>query len=258
MRKIPNFNFPAFEAATKHLRLLGHEVFSPAERDLQDGFDPTKDEPHGIDYYMAIDLPEVCKCEAVVLLPGWERSEGCSIEISVARAVRKKVIRIEDLCPEVAWTCANVVSKHLDVLNPVSNPVELKAPETQNYLQVSGVKEVRITDASGGQKCTKLERFDLIPMWALREIARVYGYGESKYPSDAKGPNWRKGYKWGLSFGAMLRHVSLFWLGQDIDPETGLHHMGHAAWHCLTLMTFWREKLGTDDRFDKTGGPEKS
>ena len=107
------------------------------------------------------------------------------------------------------------------------------------------MSEVRITDPdTGAQKGQKLERFDLIPFDALEELARVYGVGAKKYDDD----NWIGGYRWRLSLGALLRHVSRFMLGEDRDPETGCHHLAHAAWHCLTVMTFAMRKLGTDDR----------
>lgn len=40
MRGYPDFNFPAFIAAAAWLRAAGHEVFNPAERDLDNGFSP--------------------------------------------------------------------------------------------------------------------------------------------------------------------------------------------------------------------------
>jgi hypothetical protein len=105
--------------------------------------------------------------------------------------------------------------------------------------------EVRIKDpTTGGEKGQKDERFDLIPFDALEEVARVYGVGARKYSAD----NWLKGYRWRLSAGAMLRHVARFMVGEDRDPETGCLHLAHAAWHCLTLMTFGMRGLGTDDR----------
>ena len=97
---------------------------------------------------------------------------------------------------------------------------------------------------TGGQKGIKTERFDLIPVWALEEIARVFGWGAGKYEDD----NWRRGYSWRLSFGAMMRHAWAFWRGEVQDQESGLHHLSHVAWHCLVMMTFWHESLGTDDR----------
>ncbi len=105
--------------------------------------------------------------------------------------------------------------------------------------------EQRIVDpVTGGEKGQKEERFDLFPFDALEEVARVYGKGAQKYSDD----NWLRGYAWRLSAGALLRHVSRFMCGEDRDPETGCLHLAHAAWHCLTLITFNLRGLGTDDR----------
>ena len=109
------------------------------------------------------------------------------------------------------------------------------------------MREVIVTDPeTGGRKAVKRERFDLIPVWALEEIARVFGWGALKYDDD----NWRRGYSWRLSFGAMMRHAWAFWRGEDLDQESGLHHLAHAAWHCMVLMTYWKRGLGKDDRAD--------
>jgi len=96
MRGLPDFNFPAFDAAADDLRSRGFDVFSPAEldRDL-DG--PGVERPF-VDY-MARDLPEVCSADAIVLLPGWQRSTGARLEAHVAAAVGVKVWRYPDLAP---------------------------------------------------------------------------------------------------------------------------------------------------------------
>lgn len=105
--------------------------------------------------------------------------------------------------------------------------------------------EIRIVDPkTGGAKGQKDERFDLMPFEALEELARVYGIGARKYDDD----NWRRGYRYRLSAGALMRHVSRWMQREDRDPETGCHHLAHAAWHCLTLITFQMLGLGTDDR----------
>ena len=80
-----------------------------------------------------------------------------------------------------------------------------------------------------------------------KELGLVCGFGAQKYDDD----NWRKGYSWRLSFGAMLRHIHAFWRGEDNDPESGLSHLAHAAWHCMVLFTFsrGRDRYGIfDDR----------
>ena len=85
MRGYPAFNFPAFAEAATRLRAAGHEVWSPAENDVEaDGFDPTKDAPRSMAHYMGRDLPAVCASEAVAVLAGWRKSQGARLEVHVA------------------------------------------------------------------------------------------------------------------------------------------------------------------------------
>lgn len=107
--------------------------------------------------------------------------------------------------------------------------------------------EVRVTDPeTGGQKGEKPEAYALIPVEALAEIARVYGYGAKKYEPN----NWRRGYAWSLSYSAMQRHLNAFWGGEEIDPESGLPHLAHAGFHILTLLTYssFEQYADKDDR----------
>lgn len=104
--------------------------------------------------------------------------------------------------------------------------------------------EVRVTSASGGEKGSKLARYDLIPSEALRTVAELYGRGAQKYAEH----NWRRGYDWSLSFAALQRHAWQFWAGEDNDAETGLPHMASVAFHALALLTFMSEQPGYDNR----------
>lgn len=107
MRGYPAFNFPAFDAAAVALRALGHEVFSPAERDRRSGFDETPYTtkqsaavaPDTFDLYFAMrdDLNYIINhADAVALLPGWERSSGATLERRVAEATGKAVLYVVD------------------------------------------------------------------------------------------------------------------------------------------------------------------
>ena len=114
-------------------------------------------------------------------------------------------------------------------------------------------EEVRVTDPeTGGQKGVKIARLDLIPVYAQIEEAKVHGMGALKYAPY----NWRKGYAWSLSYGAMQRHLAAFWNGEDFD-ESGLPHLAHARWHTGVLLEFMRYDLGTDDRVSKLFSEEE-
>lgn len=109
----------------------------------------------------------------------------------------------------------------------------------------SDPKEERVVNAdTGGEKGSKLERFDLIPTAPLAEVARHYGRGASKYEDR----NWERGYKWSLSYAALQRHANAFWGGETFDPETGSHHLAAVVFHALAMMEWGRTHPELDDR----------
>lgn len=105
--------------------------------------------------------------------------------------------------------------------------------------------EVRTVSSTGGEKGTKEERFDLLPWEAIAKVARHYGKGAEKYEAH----NWRRGYEWSKSYAALMRHLTAFWSGEDIDEETGSPHMAAVVFHALTLLTFMDEQRDFDDRY---------
>jgi hypothetical protein len=102
---------------------------------------------------------------------------------------------------------------------------------------------------TGGEKGKKLAELGAIDPTALLELAKVAGYGSKKYSRL----NYMRGYAWSLSFDAMMRHLLAFWSGESYDPESGLHHLAHAGWHCMTLMSYDERDIGTDDRYNSGG-----
>lgn len=107
MRGIPEFNFPAFNAAAKELRAKGHTVFNPAERDIErhNGVDISKgnetgDEElcakeHGFSLRQALkeDTEFIClHADTIAMLPGWEESLGAKAELALARALGHRVL----------------------------------------------------------------------------------------------------------------------------------------------------------------------
>ena len=76
-------------------------------------------------------------------------------------------------------------------------------------------------------------RYGLLPAHALDEIVKVLTAGSIKYDDD----NWKivaDGQK--RYFDATLRHIFAFKRGEQFDPETGLHHLAHAATNLLFLI----------------------
>lgn len=108
--------------------------------------------------------------------------------------------------------------------------------------------EVIVTnEKTGGMKGVKPERYSLLPWPQVREIAKVYAFGAEKYDEF----NWCKGYDWSKSYDSLVRHAEQFWSGENNDPESGLPHLAHAAFHCLALMHFMEHHADLDDRYSK-------
>lgn len=113
MRGLPGLNFLAFEQATIRLRDLGHEVTSPAEKDIEAGFSSENQRPW-IECACE-DALAVLQSEAIALLPGWERSRGTRFEVMAALAADN---HIEILDAETLLPIENPLQKILDSDKP--------------------------------------------------------------------------------------------------------------------------------------------
>lgn len=81
MSGMPEHNFPAFDGAAEVLRSAGFEVVNPADLDRADPL--PKGTPREV--YLRRDIPYVCQCNALVMLPGWLNSWGATFEADIAK-----------------------------------------------------------------------------------------------------------------------------------------------------------------------------
>lgn len=91
-------------------------------------------------------------------------------------------------------------------------------------------------------------RMDLVPVTAMRAMARGFGYGADKYEAW----NWTKGLSTGRLYGALLRHLTAWWDGEEMDQESGLSHLDHVLCCAAMLEGTVTGRLGEDDRPAKT------
>lgn len=97
---------------------------------------------------------------------------------------------------------------------------------------------------SGARFNTGKTRFDLIPMSSLRTAAEVLEYGTEKYAAW----NWAKGMPWSVPYACMMRHLDAWYRGEEIDPESGKSHLGHAMCNLLMLTHYEDFYPEGDDR----------
>lgn len=278
MRGLPEFNFPAFDKGARHLEAMGHEVFNPADRDRSVGFSTKGMTGHEDLAAEGFSLREALHADtewislhadAIALLPGWEKSSGVAAEVALARALGLPVVLTEDFISHARQIGDGsrgipdsiLIKTDVKPSGTIQRPGKLVSSDElraslglplrpdaslADHLEShANRKEVRTTSSTGGEKGTKPERHDLIPVEALGQVAALYGRGAEKYAAH----NWRRGYEWSKSYAALQRHATQFWAGEDNDAEMGLPHMASVAFHALALLTFMDEQRSFDDRY---------
>lgn len=88
MTGIPDLNFPTFHRVAARYRADGFDVVNPAEINA----DPAA---AWVDC-MRADIRELVTCDAIVLLPGAERSRGATLELHIARALGMGVFELTE------------------------------------------------------------------------------------------------------------------------------------------------------------------
>lgn len=92
---------------------------------------------------------------------------------------------------------------------------------------------------------TDKDPLNLLPTEALRLVSRVLGHGATKYDPW----NWKQGLKSSRLYAACLRHLFAWSERQDIDEESKLPHLAHAACCLLFLLEQMGRRPDLDDRY---------
>lgn len=67
---------------------------------------------------------------------------------------------------------------------------------------------------------------------AMAALAEVAEYGANKYERG----NFSKGQYATITADCLMRHLMKWWAGEDMDDESGLHHLSHVLWNVCTLI----------------------
>lgn len=88
-------------------------------------------------------------------------------------------------------------------------------------------------------------RYDLIPPEVLEAIGRILTYGAEKYGDR----NWEQGgIGYSRYFAALMRHMWSYHSGEQLDPESGMSHLWHAACNiAMMIATVERSELASKD-----------
>lgn len=82
----PELNYPLFHSTAARLRKMGFEVISPAE--LNPITTPYREA-------MINDILALVQCDHIVMLDGWEKSKGATLEHHIAQVLGIQRIELE-------------------------------------------------------------------------------------------------------------------------------------------------------------------
>lgn len=126
-------------------------------------------------------------------------------------------------------TVEDTLRRHVAV-NEAIHDLKKKSKERKDLVASKGHNS---RNKSGAVKNDAMKpRMSLIPQLAKLEVAKVMTYGAEKYADY----NWMDGFDWTILTDAAERHITSFNCGEDVDAESGLHHLAHAA--CCVMMLY--------------------
>jgi hypothetical protein len=86
--------------------------------------------------------------------------------------------------------------------------------------------------------------WSLIPWGPLEEVVAVFEHGAEKYGVN----DWQKDVNRSVYWSALFRHAKSWFIGERIDPKSGLNHMAHVVANALILI--WKDDY--DSRIRKS------
>lgn len=152
--------------------------------------------------------------EALYMLPGWQQSKGANLEKLLAEATGIPCYDAETGLPVQEY----VVERAVRPANKAKTNDEGKLP------------------------------LAWLPWAAIEAIAEVQLFGHQKYKNFN---NYRLGMEVSRNASCALRHIMEYLKGNTIDPESGLHHLGHALCRLAFILQNEAEGTAIDDRYRK-------
>lgn len=96
-------------------------------------------------------------------------------------------------------------------------------------------------------------RLDLLPFDALMGIATTLTMGAVKYEDR----NWEQGLTFSRVMRALLGHILAWWMGVEIDAETGLKHIDQVGVNAVMLSHFAKDPEKYQEFDDRPEGADK-
>jgi hypothetical protein len=106
-------------------------------------------------------------------------------------------------------------------------------------------------DHKGSKNDSGKAPLHMIPEEALTGMAEAFDFGAKKYERF----NYKKGIEITRITDSLRRHTLAYLRGEDIDPESGLHHTKHILANAAMLEFMRINRPEMDDRWEDENVP---
>lgn len=115
----------------------------------------------------------------------------------------------------------------------------------QEYVEIMSESKTKKATGGGLRYNTGKAELHQVPSSLPLAVAKCLQYGAQKYEKG----NWRKGMSWMTVYDCLQRHM-LSWLdGEEVDEESNLPHLYHAASNVAFLIEYAQTCPDFDDRW---------
>lgn len=230
MRGIPDFNFPAFDAAQQKLEAEGYTVVSPAQEDRDAGEVHTEEAvaeayKNGGGPWVRRDVEIIMSLtkernDGIALLYGWEKSTGARAEIALAAWRGIQVV------PPEMWGCPTTASAN--ALEFPSNTAVAEAAAAfskfeEDHLGVQRCDAPQVnqetalvrTFSGGATREADTDKLDFEGFFSPA-VMYAFGFYMHQHQKQADGQmrasdNWQSGMPRAVLMKSFLRHAMELW-----------------------------------------------
>lgn len=93
MTGLPEFNFPAFEAAKLDLEKIGFDILSP--HTIDHGEVPGERGKLPYHVYLRAGFKMLLECRGIIMLPDWTKSRGAVAEFNLAMSLGMDIMQYD-------------------------------------------------------------------------------------------------------------------------------------------------------------------
>jgi hypothetical protein len=115
--------------------------------------------------------------------------------------------------------------------------------EVEDYFDSIIQKDPRFTykkEVLADRKNEGKIQWSLVDYESLEPMVKALEFGANKYSRD----NWKKGLPHSSIIDSTMRHITAIQKGENVDPESGICHIGHAM--CNLMFLSWMQRNRPD------------